>query len=114
MAANFKAIDKTSQAATPSCMPYSDVECPLTKRKITIESNIDLRRFLASSRTESNFVQLLDTVNRPTDSIDLSQMLTNNLKPCVCTKFSDFDSRIDVTQALFMIHINIRSLQKTF
>ena len=41
-------------------------------------------------------------------------MLTNNLKPCVYTEFSDFDSRIDVTQALFMIHINIRSLQKHF
>ena len=71
MAANFKAIDKTSQAATPSCMPYSDVECILIKflsqklkRKITIESNIDLMRFLASSRTEINFVQLSDTDNR--------------------------------------------------
>ena len=67
---------------------------------------------MASSRTESNFVQLLNTDNRPTYSIDPSQMLTNNLKPCVYTEFSDFDSRIDVTQALFMIHINIRSLQK--
>ena len=100
---------------------YSDVESILIKflsqklkRKITIESNIDQKRLLASSSTESNFVQLLDTDNRSTDSIDLSRMLTNNLKPCVYTEFSDFDSRIDVTQALFMIHINIRSLQKHF
>ena len=121
MAANFKAIDKTSQAATASCMPYSDVECLLIKflsrklkRKIAIESNIDLKRFLASSRTEINFVQLSDTDNRPTDSIDVSQMLTNNLKFCVYTEFSDFDSRIDVTQVLSMIHVNIRSLQKLF
>ena len=41
-------------------------------------------------------------------------MLTNNFKPCVYTQFSDFDSRTDVTNALFMIHINIRSLQKHF
>ena len=71
-------------------------------------------RFLASSRTEINFVQLSDTNNKPTDSIDLSQMLINNFKPCLYTEFSDFDSRIDVINVLFMILINIRSLQKHF
>ena len=41
-------------------------------------------------------------------------MISSNIKPCIYTDFINFGNRIDFHNSLFMLHFNIRSLQKNF
>ena len=79
--------------------------------------NYDLRRFLDSSQVATNVLNYSDADNTcPLNLNDFyfSQLLSYNLKPCLYSDVLNFDDRLNLTKALLMMHINIRSLQKHF
>ena len=81
----------------------------------TIDCLDDLNLFLASSRADTDNFQYSDADlrNNLNDNY-IIQVISANLKNCVYTDFLNFDSRVDVFHSLFMLHFNIRSLQKNF
>ena len=80
----------------------------------TIDCLDDLNLFLASSRADKNNFQYSDTdLKKNLNDNYINQVILTNLKNCVYTDFLNFDSRVDVFNSLFMLHFNIRSLQKT-
>ena len=81
----------------------------------SIECHNDLVRFLASGQVDSNDSQCLDAkFHQNTNDYLLDHMILSNIKPCIYTDFINFDYRIDFHNSLFMMHFNIRSLQKNF
>ena len=70
---------------------------------------------MASSRANTNNFQYSDAdfKNNLNDNY-INQLISTNLKNCVYTDFLNFDSKIDVFNSLFMLHFNIRPLQKNF
>ena len=81
----------------------------------SIECYNDLVRFLASGQVDNNDSQCPDAkLHQNTNDYLLDHMISSNIKPCIYTDFINFDNRIDFHNSLFMIHFNIRSLQKNF
>ena len=81
----------------------------------SIECYNDLVRFLASGQVDSNDSQCLDAkFHQNTNDYLLDPMISSNIKPCIYTDFINFDNRIDFHNSLFMMHFNIRLLQKNF
>ena len=73
----------------------------------------DLVRFLASGQADNNDSQCLDTkFHQNTNDYLLDHMISSNIKSCIYTDFINFDNRINFHNSLFMLHFNIRSLQK--
>ena len=70
---------------------------------------------MASGRADTDNFQYSDADfrNNLNDNY-INQVISANLKNCVYTDFLNFDSRVDVFHSLFMLHFNIRSLQKNF
>ena len=81
----------------------------------TINCLDNLNLFLASSRADTDNFQYSDAdfTNNLNDNY-INQIISTNLKNCIYTDFLNFDSRIDVFNSSFMLHFNIRSLQKNF
>ena len=80
-----------------------------------IECYNDLVCFLSSGQVDNNDSQCLDAkFHQNTNNYLLDHMISSNIKPCIYTDFINFDNRIDFHNSLFMIHFNIRSLQKNF
>ena len=81
----------------------------------SIECYNDLVRFLALGRVDNNDSQCLDTkFHQNTNDYLLDHMISSNIKPCIYTDFINFDNRIDFHNSLFMLHFNVRLLQKNF
>jgi len=89
-------------------------------QKPSSDVNNDLLRFFASSRADHNNHECIDTDNyKPfqnenvNDTI-LTQIASTNLKRCIYTNSFKFDKRISSKENFFLLHFNIRSLQKHF
>ena len=70
---------------------------------------------MASSRADTDNFQYSDAdfKNNLNDNY-INQVISTNLKNCVYTNFLNFDSRVGAFNSLFMLHFNIRFLQKDF
>ena len=70
---------------------------------------------MASSRADTDNFQYSDAdfKNNLNDNY-INQVIPTNLEIRVYTDFLNFDSGVDVFHFLFMLHFNIRSLQKNF